>query len=285
VLPFLLAVKKRLVRGHRAPICVLSYHVGADRRVNHPCLPLEAFVRQVEFLRKYYAVVSLDEAVERLRSGKNDQIAASIILDGECWDNAWAIEYLRYFGIPAGVFVSIGHVRDGRAFEHDRRRGLEGVAPMSEAELRRFVADGFSIGLHGVRQEELGTPDPTSADRLLRESCEGIRAACGQAPAYFSFPKEQRGAGLTEDAFDLATEHFPYVFSAYRGYCFPQVGRRRFPRMDYPTDECELAMLMDGYTGFRSCLAGDVWGLKTEAVAPSSAEPKPRGAEPSASLT
>src|SRR5207248_9074147 len=41
VLPLLLAAKKRLVRGHRAPICILSYHVGADRLLNHPCLPLE----------------------------------------------------------------------------------------------------------------------------------------------------------------------------------------------------------------------------------------------------
>ena len=275
MLPGLLGVKKRLVREHRAPICILFYHVVANRPLNHMCLPLEAFVRQVEFLHRYYAVVSLDEAVERLGSGKNDQVAAAITFDDGYRDNAWAIEYLRYFGIPAGFFVSIGHVRDGSAFEHDRRRGFEGAVPMSEDELRRLVAEGFIVGSHGVHHEDYGALDPATGDRLLRESRELIREVCGQPPAHFSFPKGQRGLNITEESFALATKHYPYVFSAYGGYCFPQVGRRHFLRVCHPTDERELAMLMDGYTGFRQCLAGNAWGLKTEALAPYSMEPDP----------
>jgi len=273
MLPRLLAVRTRLLREHRAPVCILFYHLVANRPVNHMCLPLERFVRQVEFLRRYYTLVSLDDAVELVRSGKNDQIAASITFDDGYRDNAWAIEYLRYFGIPASFFVSIGHVRDGSAFEHDRRRGFESARPMSETELRRLVDDGFVIGSHGVHHEDFGALDPASADRCLRESRELIRAACGQTPVHFSFPKGQRGTNITEESFDLATQHYRYVFSAYGGYCFPQVGRRHFLRTAHPTDECELAIVMDGYTGFRQCLRGNAWGLKTEALTPYSPKP------------
>ena len=285
VLPLLLAVKKRLVRDHRAPICVLFYHVVANYPLNHMCLPLEAFVRHVEFLCRYYTVMSLDDAVERLRSGKNDQIAAAITFDDGYRDNVWAIEYLRYFGIPASFFVSIGHIRDGCAFEHDRRRGFDGAAPMSEEQLRRLVADGFIVGSHGIHHEDFGALRPATADRVLRESRELIREACGHAPVHFSFPKGQRGTNITEESFDLATKHYPYVFSAYGGYCLPRVGRRHFLRVGHPIDELELAMLMDGYTGLRQCLFGNAWGLKTEALAPYSAELGPRAGAGSGSLS
>ena len=270
VLPRLLAVRRRLVREQRAPINILFYHLVADRPLNHMSLPLPVFVRQMEFLWRYYTVLSLDEAVERLRSGKNDQIAASITFDDGYRDNAWAIEYLRYFGIPATFFVSIGHVRDGSVFEHDRQKGFEEARPMSEDDLRSLAGDGFVIGSHGVHHEDFGSLEPATAEQILRESRELIQEICGKAPGHFSFPKGQRGTNITEASFALALKYFPYVYSAYSGYCFPQNGRRHFLRTGNPPDVSGLAMLMSGYTGLRRCLAGNAWGLKTEELDPCS---------------
>lgn len=36
--------------------------------------------------------------------------------------------------------------------------------------------------------------------------------------------------------------------------------------MGNPLDMLELAMVMDGYTGFRRCIAGDAWGSKRSAL-------------------
>jgi peptidoglycan/xylan/chitin deacetylase (PgdA/CDA1 family) len=270
VLPGLIALRRRFIRERRAPISILFYHLVSNSPLNHMCLPLPAFVEQMEFLRRHYAVVSLDEAVQRLRSGENDHVAAAVTFDDGYRDNAWAIEYLRYFQIPAAFFVSIGHVRDGSAFEHDRKRRFENAAPMSEAEVRCLADDGFIIGSHGVHHEDFGALEPAVADKVLRESKELIGETCRRVPVHFAFPKGQRGTNITEPSFKLALTHYRYVFGAYGGYSFPQSGRRHFVRMGNPLDVLDLGMRMTGYTGFRECLSGNAWGIKTDKLDPCS---------------
>lgn len=262
VLPLLLCLRNWLLKRHQAPICIFFYHVVANRPVNHMCLPLEEFVKQMEFLSRYYEVVSLDEAVERLRSGKNDKIAAAITFDDGYRDNTWAIEYLQYFGIPASFFVSMGHVRDGTPFEHDLQRGFRGASPMREAEVRRLAVEGFLIGSHAIYHEDFGALDRAAADVVLRESRLLIGHVAGQTPEHFSFPKGHKGRNITPESFGLAQQHYRYVYSAYGGYNFPGIDRRHFLRIGNPTDVLTLAMTMDGYTGFRQCVTGNAWGLK-----------------------
>ena len=268
VFPHLQRIRKQLVREQRAPISIFFYHLVADRPLNHMCLPLVAFARQMDFLRRYYAVLSLDDAVARLRSGKNNEIAASITFDDGYRDNAWAIEYLRYFRIPATFFVSIGHVRDGSAFEHDRRRGYEDARPMSESDVQGLIPAGFIVGSHGVHHEDFGSLTTEAADRVLRESGEQIEEICSRTPDCFAFPKGQRGTNITRPTLALALKHYPSVFSAYGGYCFPQLGRRHFVRSSNPTNLFDLSLTMSGYTGFRQCLAGNAWGVKTDKLDP-----------------
>ena len=273
LLPLLLTIRKRLIRDHRAPICILFYHLVANRPLNHMCLPLEEFVRQIKFLRRYYDLVSLPEAIARARSGKNDRISVSITFDDGYRDNVWALEYLRYFKLHACFFVSVGHVRDGTAFEHDRRRGFEAARPMSEAEIRQLAATGFVVGSHGLHHEDFGHLNRAMADRVLRESREVIGEICGQTPEHFSFPTGRRD-NITAETFTLGMKHYPCVYSAYGGYNFPRIGRRNFLRIGNTGDVLGLAMIMDGYTGFRQCVVGNVWGRKTDAVESSWVEPR-----------
>jgi peptidoglycan/xylan/chitin deacetylase (PgdA/CDA1 family) len=266
--PKLAGTGRRLAREGRAPIAVLYYHLVANRPLNHMCVPLEDFVEQVDFLRRHHPVLSLDEAVERLRSGKNDEVASALTFDDGYRDNAWAIEYLRYFEIPACFFISIGHVLDGSAFEHDSQRGFTEALPMTAADVRRLTAEGFLVGSHGVHHEDFGTLDAAQADRTLAESRRLLAEVSGQEPEHFSFPKGKRGTNITADTFRLALKHYRYVHSAYGGYNVPATDRRHFVRIGNPTDRLDLAMLMDGYTGARQVLAGDAWGVKTNAVRP-----------------
>jgi peptidoglycan/xylan/chitin deacetylase (PgdA/CDA1 family) len=268
LMPQLGAVRDRLVRERRAPVCIFYYHLVSNRPLNHMCLGLEQFVEQVDFLLRHFPIVSLDEAAARLGSGKNEEVAAALTFDDGYRDNAWAIEYLRYFEIPACFFVSIGHVLDGSAFEHDRRRGFTEAAPMSPADLRKLTSEGFLIGSHGVHHEDFGTLDASSADGVLAESRRLITEVSGQVPEHFSFPKGKRGTNINADAFALALNHYSYVHSAYGGYNFPVTNRRHFLRVGSPADTLDLAMIMDGYTGGRDVLAGNAWGLKTDALRP-----------------
>jgi folate-dependent phosphoribosylglycinamide formyltransferase PurN/peptidoglycan/xylan/chitin deacetylase (PgdA/CDA1 family) len=268
LMPWLLRRRRTLITQRTAPIGIFFYHVVGNDPINHMCLPLEAFVRQIEFLRGYYPVLSLDEAVDRVRSGQNDQLAAAITFDDGYDENKWAIEYLRYFGVPATFFVSMGHVRDGTGFEHDLRRGFDRARPMPEPEVSRLADEGFVVGSHGIYHEDFGALDTTSADRVLRESRERVARVCGRAPEYFSFPKGQRAINITADTYALATKHYRCVFSAYGGHNFPSEGRQHFVRLPNRVDVPELAMTMDGYVGLRECVAGNAWGLKSYALAP-----------------
>lgn len=268
VLGHLRRVRQQLIAEKRAPIAILFYHLVSNRALNHLCLPLMTFVRQVDFLRRYYAIISLGEAVARARSGKNDEIAASITFDDGYRDNTWAIEYLRYMGVPAAFFISTGHVRDGNTFEHDRKRGYIDALPMSMSDVQELIASGFTVGSHGVHHENLGALTLEAADHVLRQSREDIEQICGAAPDCFAFPKGQRGTNITAPTLALALKHYSHVFSAYGGYTFPNAGKRHFVRASNPTNLFDLHLLMSGYTGFRPCLSGNAWGLKTDKLDP-----------------
>lgn len=268
LLPWLLHRRHAFIGERKAPLGIFFYHVIGNRPINHMCLPLEAFVRQIEFLRRYYDVLSLDQAVDRVTSGRSDRLAAAITFDDGYRENEWAIAYLRYYGIPAAFFVSMGHIADGSSFEHDRRRGFDQAHPMLEPEVARLAAQGFLVGSHGIYHEDFGTLAAADADRILRESRERVTRVCGRAPEYFSFPKGQRAVNITAESYALATTHYRGVFSAYGGHNFPSEGRRHFVRVPNRLDVLELAMTMDGYTGFRDCVSGNEWGVRSYALAP-----------------
>ncbi len=268
LLPALLWLKKRFVKHHQAPIGILFYHVVANRPVNHICLPLEEFVRQIEFLRRYHDVIPLEEGVRRVRSGSNDRLGVAITFDDGYADNCWAIEYLRYFGIPASFFISIGHVRDGSHFEHDRSAGFMEATPMRATEFRELADEGFLIGSHGLYHEDFGQLDAEACERVLRESRRLIEETMSRVPEHFAFPIGQRQENITPTSFELAQKYYRYVYSAYGGYNFPRSGRTHFLRTGHPLNVLELAMIMDGYTGFRNVLIGNAWGIKTDMVPP-----------------
>jgi peptidoglycan/xylan/chitin deacetylase (PgdA/CDA1 family) len=269
VSPLLLWRRRRLKAQHRSPVCILFYHLVANRPLNHMSLPLERFVGQMEFLRRYFPLVTLGEAAGRVRRGDNDQVAVAVTFDDGYRDNLWAVEYLRYFGVPACFFVSIGHVLDGTPFGHDRARGFEGALPFREAEVRQLVADGFEVGSHGIHHEDFGALDAETAERIMLESRRLIGEVTGCVPEHFSFPKGQPGVNITPAAFAAALRHYRAIYSAYGGYNIP--GTQSEPhllRVGNPAGVLDLAAILDGYTGLRQCLAGNDWGFKTSALMP-----------------
>lgn len=268
LLPWLLYLRNWLIEQRQAPICIFYYHLVTNRPANHMSLPLEEFVKQIEFLRRYYKVVSLDEAVRRVNAEQSHEMTASITFDDGYRDNVWAIEYLRYFQIPAAFFVSIGHIRDGSSFEHDRKLGFHEAMPMREQDVRRLAADGFVVGSHGIYHEDFERLEPVTAERVLSQSRELIGQVTGRAPEHFSFPLGHRGTNITAENFALAKKHYGYVYSAYGGYNFPARDRRHFLRHGTPAGVLDLALIVDGYTGFRECLRGNAWGLKTDILLP-----------------
>ena len=275
LLPLLTAMRRRFARERRSPVSILFYHLVANRPLNHMCLPLEDFVRQMEFLRRYYRLVILREAIERLQGCGGEDVTVAITFDDGYRDNTWAIEYMRSLGIPAAFFISIGHVLDGSRFEHDLRRGFKDALPMQREDVQRLAAEGFMVGSHGLHHEDLGALDPSATERVLAESSQLLAETLGSPPESFSFPWGHRGKSITAETYAAASRHYRYVYSADAGYNFPGADVGCLFRLCNPANVVELAAILDGYTGFRQCLAGNAWGLKTSALPayPATAQP------------
>jgi len=134
------ATERMLVRGARsfrrgrihrlllggAPIDIRVYPAVGNHAVSLSSVLLEDFVGEVELFRRYFEIIPLDEAIERLRTGNNARRAFAItVLDGPA-DNFWALEYLRYLGIPASLLIPSGREREGEAACHILPAGGEG---------------------------------------------------------------------------------------------------------------------------------------------------------------
>ncbi len=258
LMPLLLWIRWRLLRSHRAPVGIICYHVVANRPLNHLCVPLDEFVDQVLFLRRYCRLLPLDEAVHLLKTGRNDTVGAVVTFDDGYRDNEWAIEYLRYLEIPAAFFVSIGHVFDGIPFEHDTDGGFDDAPPMTTDQVRRLADQGFLVGSHSMYHEDYARLDPSASEEALARSQELIARLCGRLPEHFAFPIGQR-ENITGDSVELAHRRYRYVYSAFGGYNFPGEGGGHLRRFVHPSRVVELAMIMDGYTGLRQCLRGYAW--------------------------
>jgi peptidoglycan/xylan/chitin deacetylase (PgdA/CDA1 family) len=263
MLPILIRARNHLVKQGKSPIWIIYYHVVANRPVNRMCLPLEQFVRHIEFIQRYYEIVSLDEAARRIDSGKNTRMAVAITFDDGYRDNYWAIEYLKFYRIPACFFVSIGNVQDQQPFQHDLNRGVCDAQPISEEFLKYLAQQPFLVGSHGLYHEDFGKVNVATAEQALFESKSRLERILGMAPEHFSFPKGLRKVNITKDAYERAQKYFKYIYSAYGGYNFPSEGQRHFVRIPNPSEFIDLLCIMDGYTNLRSVLMGNSWTKKT----------------------
>lgn len=100
-----------------------------------------AFREQLEFFKKNYRVVSLDEGVEHLRSGGMEQPMLAITFDDGYRDNlTLAQPVLAEYGLSATVFVTTGCVDTGQALWPDLVR-----AAVYESACGQVISLGDSV--------------------------------------------------------------------------------------------------------------------------------------------
>lgn len=136
--------------GPRARLSILIYHrVLPQPDELDPESPTAAeFERQMQGLRTHFNVISLGEAVQRLRSGSLPARAACVTFDDGYADNAEvAMPILRRLGVPASFFVATGYLNGGRMFNDTVREAI-----------RRVDSPAFDFG-----DLRIGTLDLSSA--------------------------------------------------------------------------------------------------------------------------
>ena len=221
-LPQRLMRNSQTARSGMAPVMVVFYHRVADRSLNDWTISNHQFEKQVCWMHRHFDMISLAEAQQRIRSGRNLRPAVSLTFDDGYADNCdRALPLLIQKRIPCTYFVASQQVLTGTPFPHDVGAGRP-LAVNNMDQLRRLVDQGIDIGAHTRTHADLGSVD--DAEQLQQEVVEcrnELRRALNCSIRYFAFPYGL-ATNLSAAAFRMAKEAgYDGACSAYGGYNFP----------------------------------------------------------------
>jgi peptidoglycan/xylan/chitin deacetylase (PgdA/CDA1 family) len=206
----------------RLPIIILYYHRIADDRATSWTTSNAMFVRQIDWLREHFDLVSLADGQQRICRGYNPRPCLCITFDDGYADNCeQAIPWLVKERIPCTYFVTMRNVMTEEPFAHDLALGYR-FAPNTLEQLQAMAAAGVEIGAHSYTHADLARIiDPRDLCREISAVKTDLQNALGRPVRYFAFPYGQR-SNLSPAAFTLAREvGYEGVCSAYGGYNFP----------------------------------------------------------------
>jgi peptidoglycan/xylan/chitin deacetylase (PgdA/CDA1 family) len=202
-----------------APVVILFYHRVADRYSNPWTISTRGFRTQIQWLRRRFDLVSLEEAQRRIRTGDSDRPAVAITFDDGYAENCeHALPLLIKLKVPCTYFVATRFVLEGRPFPHDVEAGTP--LPVNTPEQIRALANaGIEIGAHTRTHIDLGS---VTDCRVLKEEIAGaaddLAAITGLRPRYFAFPYGLH-RNLNAEAFQVARgAGYDGVCSAFGGY-------------------------------------------------------------------
>ena len=136
----------------------------------------ERFRVQMQWVKSWFNVLALPEAIERLRSGTLPARAAAITFDDGYADNyTVALPILQQLGLPATFFIAVGYL-DGGTMWNDTVIEVVRHAAGPQLDLCEFKLGRFSLNTIDERREsvaqllgKLKYLEPAARSALVRE--------------------------------------------------------------------------------------------------------------------
>ena len=120
----------RLMRYlHRKKIIILMYHGFTDKRAHEGIensqglhLDIKGFKLQIEYLKKYYNVISLGRLIEYYSNGAEIPPNAAVITIDDGYKSSYTLAYpvLKQFNVPAAIFLTTDFIDKKEPLWHDR---------------------------------------------------------------------------------------------------------------------------------------------------------------------
>lgn len=234
----------RRIRGS-FPVIVLYHHVVTDRL--HPLgIPTVLFQRHVEYLRRYYRIADLEEALAMLSSGRVDAPTVVLTLDDGYRDNYVNLRAVSdAAGVPITLFICTAKAGTDEEFDHDVNWGLSAFLPLTWDEVRRLERAGLRIGSHTRSHFDCGSTDHTALRSEIVDSKADLERELGHSVSCFSFPRGQP-ANISASSMELARQTYRYVCSAFGGanYADPREERWHVRRCYHPNSLWELELMI-----------------------------------------
>lgn len=209
----------------RHPLRVFNYHRVSCLCRDGMTVSPDRFARQLDYVRRHHDVVSLEEALAIVRSGRRLRRPAALVTfdDGylSVFEEAWPP--MRARALPGCCFVATDLVGTSATLPHDAGSV---VAPllglMSWAQLRTLLAAGWAVGAHSATHARLSA---TTGDALVREvdgALVTLRRQLGLEAVTFAYPF----GGVD----DISGEALERIRSAGYAACFSDVFGEIGPR-------------------------------------------------------
>jgi peptidoglycan/xylan/chitin deacetylase (PgdA/CDA1 family) len=237
----------------RFPVIVLYHHLVTDRP-HRLGISTERFLKQVEFLRRHYRVVSLSESIELLRSGHVDLPTVVLTFDDGYRDNFTNLRAVTQVAdIPVTLLVCTFNVGARKEFEHDLRLGYSGFLPLTWEQVTRLSETGVEVGSHTRSHFDCGSTVPGLLQGEIGGSKSDLEAHLGRPVRFFSFPWGHP-QNMSPEALEIASVTYPHVLSACGGENFPAAGGEfwHLYRCGHSRNLLELELQLQGVLNLRT---------------------------------
>ena len=175
-------------------IAVLIYHRVGGGSGSAVDLGVDVFERQMASLAEAGTVLSLQQAVEAMKSGGASDGVVVTFDDGTGDFCDVAVPILQRHGIPATLYAATGFIDSGQLFPW-------GAAPASWAALRDAVSTGLiTVESHTHSHRLLHRVNGPEVAAELDASINAIASQIGVAPRHFAYPKAVPGNPVAEIA-------------------------------------------------------------------------------------
>lgn len=179
---------------------ILTYHGFTDRghhggieNYQGKHVSIERFRQQLNYLKKYYRVISLTELVACYRRGSQPPDHSVVITFDDGYRSNYTLAYplLRELGLPATIFLTTAFVDRKEPLWTDRVEYAIGKSKSSHLVLKDGPAkDAVTLDIHD-REQKAATDERIRADVKSRAAdFEMIEALEGEAGESLSFQKE-----------------------------------------------------------------------------------------------
>jgi peptidoglycan/xylan/chitin deacetylase (PgdA/CDA1 family) len=131
----------------RTAITVLMYHeLLADDEPAEAwtALPISSFVRQIEYLKAHFEILSIDAALER---GPAERPAVVLTFDdGGAGNHRHLLPLVDQLAVPVAVFIATGQIESGRPYWFDRVMNALQVDRPVRLDLRPLGLGEYEVG-------------------------------------------------------------------------------------------------------------------------------------------
>jgi folate-dependent phosphoribosylglycinamide formyltransferase PurN/peptidoglycan/xylan/chitin deacetylase (PgdA/CDA1 family) len=243
---FLFRPVRDLIRTlrRRHPVRVFTFHRVTDLCRDGLTVAPEVFRRQVAYVRRHHEVVSLERALDVLRSGARLRRPLAVLAFDDGYRSVWdfARPILVAQATPACCFVCTGLVgTDDERLEHDGANPVRAYLDfMGWEELQALCDQGWTVGAHTISHARLARCRGETLRREVVEPVAAIRGKLGQRAIALAYPFGGRDDIQEEGRCLVRDTGYVACLSNFGGENHPPADLMDVRRIDIGGDHAEL---------------------------------------------